>query len=276
MIKGKSIFIISSILLASATVGTTFAIWSYNTNKPFDGENINPTVITTSNYETVSLSWGEKGTMQISELVPGKEQGPYHISLLATTSDSSKFIGSLSVSLVNSSTNEHKVIDYLNVAAYTSTYKTNKLLEIAPSDDKKEVNVNIEVSSATPKDIYFYFSLDDEATPYLGEITDELDVVVDWNISEDIDVLETNTIYYKNVDNWEHVYAYAFNSKGSVNKIWPGKEMSYDSSSEYFSIEIEEDMQFVIFNNGGSLKTDTLTIDPLNPYFNGTTWVAHP
>lgn len=88
------------------------------------------------------------------------------------------------------------------------------------------------------------------------------------------------TFYYKNINHWTTVYAYAWNDGGN-NGAWPGTKMTeVEGQDGWYSITVPETMTKIIFNGGnGKPQTADLTIDKDNTYYNGYTWkndfIAH-
>lgn len=54
---------------------------------------------------------------------------------------------------------------------------------------------------------------------------------------------------------------------------WPGIQMSKDGDA--FGTKIPADAKYIIFSNGGSLKTDDLTLSGLNKLYNNGTWTNY-
>jgi len=68
------------------------------------------------------------------------------------------------------------------------------------------------------------------------------------------------TIYFKNSDNWDQVYAYVYGS--GINDLigkWPGSQMIFDTESSYYKYFIDTDKDLsegnVIFNNNNGRQT---------------------
>lgn len=91
-----------------------------------------------------------------------------------------------------------------------------------------------------------------------------------WTSSFDGEVIvEIYTIYYKNVDNWDKVYAYGWGG-AAVTAGWPGNEMTAVADhAGWFSLDFKGGVPAnIIFNNNSGSKTDDLTVDPENLYYN--------
>ncbi len=54
---------------------------------------------------------------------------------------------------------------------------------------------------------------------------------------------------------------------------WPGIQMSKDGDA--FGTKIPADAKYIIFSNGGSLKTDDLTLSGLNKLYNNGSWSTY-
>ena len=270
MKKGTLIIVSSAILLSATIVGTSLAVWATN---PIGGVNpiITPSHIDESDVDTVVLSWGDKGLLDIENLMPGEIRGPFKVGLIADTSNGSSFSSVLTVTLTSNTSNEYKLIDYLSVGVYDDNIRTTELISITPSDVSKSKTYTLQLDDSTPTDVYFFVSLSDEALPYIDEITDEVTLTVDLSKDSGVPVVDTNRIYFHNVDNWSNVYAYAWNENGKTTSAWPGVKMGA-ISSDIFSIELEEDFTYIVFSDGDSNKTETLTIDLTKPYYDDGEW----
>jgi alpha-amylase len=70
----------------------------------------------------------------------------------------------------------------------------------------------------------------------------------------------SSTVKFTNNKNWSPVYAYFFNSKGTVGKAWPGTKMTSMGRNEYnepvFKVTIPSGATHVIFTNGSKQTVD--------------------
>ncbi len=82
-----------------------------------------------------------------------------------------------------------------------------------------------------------------------------------------------NNIFYQNTNNWNKVYAYYWSDDNTKMTTWPGIQMSKDGDA--FGTKIPADAKYIIFSNGGSLKTDDLTLSGLNKLYNNGTWTNY-
>ncbi len=84
----------------------------------------------------------------------------------------------------------------------------------------------------------------------------------------------TVTLYYFNIYSWDSVYAYVWDSTGNYNKAYPGETMTAVNGQDgWYSIEVSNGYANVLFNsNDDSKKTDNLTVDGSNLYFDGYQW----
>lgn len=89
---------------------------------------------------------------------------------------------------------------------------------------------------------------------------------------------ENVTLYFHNDDEWETVYAYAWNgdpADGSLEEFlgkWCGTEMEpVQDHDGWFSIQVSVNAQIILFCNGidgeGSAQTDDLLISARTPYY---------
>lgn len=90
-----------------------------------------------------------------------------------------------------------------------------------------------------------------------------------WTFSFDGEVIvEIYTVYYKNVNNWETVNAYAWGG-AAVTAGWPGDRMTAVAEHDgWYSVEFKGGLPANIIFNNGSQKTGDLTIDSDNLYYN--------
>ena len=90
--------------------------------------------------------------------------------------------------------------------------------------------------------------------------------------SEDIPLVEYQTIYFYNKDNWQNIYAYAFKGTGDEAELylgtWPGSVMLYvDEKPGWFGIKVNKDATTIIFNDSTGNQTEDLTIDSTKLYY---------
>lgn len=78
------------------------------------------------------------------------------------------------------------------------------------------------------------------------------------------------TVYYKNTNNWSTVNAYYWSDSNKSMMSWPGTVMNNEGDGVY-SIEVPEDAQYIIFNNG-SEQTDDLTLQGADKIYNNGSW----
>ena len=277
--KGKSVFLLGSVIAAGLLVGGTFAAWAVTDNaNPFSVQ-ITPGTLDVGSDKSVTLDWGTKGLVNIENLAMGEEKGPYEVGLVATTSDASAFTGSLSVAMETTATGTDKLIDYLHVRVYDDAAKTNAaLLEVPDGSANYTVAQDIEVTSGVEKKVYFFISLDAGLSPVLYNAikSDVVTLTIDWNKGSAIQVVESYTYYFNNTASWTDVYAYAWKeADGSMNAAWPGVKMN-QAKGNIYSLAIGAEFDKVIFNDGGSNQTEDLALDHTHPYRNGDAWEAAP
>ena len=87
----------------------------------------------------------------------------------------------------------------------------------------------------------------------------------------------TFTVYYNNPDNWDQVYAYAWEEGNGEYVSWPGEPMTEPvEGSQWYSYEIPDNFNRVIFNNGDEgEQTDDLERNE-DGWFDGEEWSDEP
>ncbi len=75
----------------------------------------------------------------------------------------------------------------------------------------------------------------------------------------------TITLYFTNSQNWESVYAYAWDANGTyLVGAWPGSTMTWVETNDYgqnvYSITLPTTAQNIIFNNGSGTQTVDLSV----------------
>ena len=278
--KGKKVFLISSILAAIGLVGGTFAAWAVTDNADPFSVKITPGTIDIEGDKSVTLDWGTKGLVDIENLQVNEEKGPYEVGLKATTSDASSFKGNLSVTLNTEENGATKLIDYLTVKVYDDAAKTNAALITVPEGaGDYSANADITVTSGTEKKVYFFVTLSVKASEVYETIKDQIvTMTVDWNKAADTPVVTAKTFYFtKPAQGWADAYAYAW--RASDNKAalaWPGIKMTQEQGNIY-SVAIPNYCDMIIFNDGNGNQTDDLQL-PTNSYvwYNNNAWEAAP
>ena len=85
----------------------------------------------------------------------------------------------------------------------------------------------------------------------------------------------SSTVKFTNNMNWSPVYAYFFNSKGTVGKAWPGTKMTSMGRNEYnepvFKVTIPSGATSVIFTNGSKQTVDIKLNGAEGYYLTGST-----
>ena len=87
------------------------------------------------------------------------------------------------------------------------------------------------------------------------------------------DPVEGN-IFYQNTNNWSEVYAYYWSDSDTKMTTWPGEKMT-GSDSGVYGIEVPEDAEYIIFNNGNGTQTGDLTIEGFNMIYNNGSWAKY-
>ncbi len=87
------------------------------------------------------------------------------------------------------------------------------------------------------------------------------------SISENyvINELESYTLYYRNTSNWNDVYVYLFNRNTNQplpGWSWPGRTMSREQASQWYSYEVTEASAIgIVFTSGNGSQSDDLSRD---------------
>ena len=93
-----------------------------------------------------------------------------------------------------------------------------------------------------------------------------------WSVySEKEDPIPEGNMFYKNTQNWNDVYAYYWSDSNEAMTTWPGVQMT-DAGNGVYAIEISEEADYIIFNNGNGSQTDDLTLEGLNKMYNNGSW----
>ncbi|MDE6009394.1 MAG: starch-binding protein [Muribaculaceae bacterium] len=71
---------------------------------------------------------------------------------------------------------------------------------------------------------------------------------------------DTYTIYYTNPNGWSDVYVYSFNGGTEYNGGWPGKKMTWDSSVNKYTAEVNKNASTIIFNNNNDKQTANIEL----------------
>jgi len=283
--KGKTVFLIASLLGGLGLVGGTFAAWAVTDNADPFHVNITPGTLDVGSDKAVTLDWGNKGLVNIENLEMGQRKGPYEVGLVATTSDNSAFTGRLTVSLATTASGETKLIDYLTVTVYEAAAGTGVAwLTVPDGEQNYTIGKDLQVNSGSEKKVYFFVELASGIDPqvYNAIKSDVVTLTVDWGKGSAIDEITASTYYFNNTSSWGSVYAYAWKEEdGSMNAAYPGVAMKQEKGHIY-SIAIPSQFDKVIFNNGYSgygNQTDTLTLPEVGddtPYYNGSAWATKP
>ena len=314
----KSLFLIGSILGAAALIGGTFAAWAVTDKADPFSVNITPGTLDVGVNQAVTLEWGTKGLVNIENLEMGVEKGPYILGLKATYTGTETFTGNLSAALSTTATEDDKLLNHLTVNVYEGEdkYKRNDQNEIVKDNQNnnvvqtpllsiatgagtqeapipKSVNKDIQVNSGEEYKVCFYITLDSGLNPitYNALRQQTVTMTVDWNKGSTIQVVTSQSIFFKNTSSWANVKAYAWDSTtGKSSGTWPGLEMKSEKDNIY-SIAIESEFDKVIFtgtvteDNVQVLKQtadlDLPDIDDIGkesyaPYWNGSAWVGAP
>lgn len=94
---------------------------------------------------------------------------------------------------------------------------------------------------------------------------------------ENVEELQTDTIYFVNMQYWNSVYVYAWNEEiGSVNAAWPGvaaanANYQVNGYDVYYFVANQGQYTHCIFNNSNA-QTDNLQWTAGKYYYNGSWW----
>ncbi len=87
-----------------------------------------------------------------------------------------------------------------------------------------------------------------------------------------IELTEVFTVYYNNPEEWDDVYAYAWEDDGDHYIDWPGELMNEpEEGSDWYSYNIPTNFDMVIFNNDDGEQTDDLERNT-DGWFDGEQW----
>ena len=81
-------------------------------------------------------------------------------------------------------------------------------------------------------------------------------------------------IYYNNASNWNKVHAYYWSDSNEAMTTWPGVEMSNAGGSDY-AVEIPDNAEYIIFNDGNTTKTDDLTLEGFDKIYKDGSWSVY-
>ena len=84
-------------------------------------------------------------------------------------------------------------------------------------------------------------------------------------------VVDAGTVYFKNTSNWNEVYAYYWSESNTKMTTWPGVKMTSVGNNTY-SVKVPKGTSYIIFSNGGDLKTNDLTLPGVNKIYNNGSW----
>ena len=81
-------------------------------------------------------------------------------------------------------------------------------------------------------------------------------------------------IFYQNSNNWSDVYAYYWSDSNTQLTTWPGVKMKSVGNGVY-AIEVPEEAEYVIFNNGNGSQTGDLTLEGMYKIYNNGSWLIY-
>ena len=72
------------------------------------------------------------------------------------------------------------------------------------------------------------------------------------------------TIYFKQIYDWDNVYAYYWSDSDKQMVSWPGTKMSFtktgDDNKTIYQLDIPSNARYIIFNDGGGTQTGDITV----------------
>ena len=81
-------------------------------------------------------------------------------------------------------------------------------------------------------------------------------------------------IFYQTSNNWSDVYAYYWSDSNTQLTTWPGVQMKSVGNGVY-AIEVPEEAEYVIFNNGNGSQTGDLTLEGMYKIYNNGSWLIY-
>jgi len=247
--KGKKSLILASIFAAVGLVGATVATWAVTDNANPFGFKISPGQIQDeTGIELVTLSVGERTTVNVSGLAAGQLRNAGTAVLVAETSAQTTYHGKLELSFddqtAGKSEGDAKLLNYLKVHVYKGEVAAtggvvnpealvpgNLVGTLVGSSYTAAQDFSVEVAydSGTKKQqqlVTFVVELLSSAQEKITEIqSDVVYLKADWKNGE-TDVTDATTIYYKHTPgSGNRVFCYAWGN-GKQNAGFPGLEMT--------------------------------------------------
>ena len=165
-------------------------------------------------------------------------------------------------------------IEVVKVLAGISASYSGGEVDVNGTLDSSKVTVNYVYSDETTEKIndstLYTIGTYDFSTE--GSKTIEITLNADNAMSANITVVvnDVETIYFKTENNsWTDVKAYLWvsdDSESELNSTWPGVAMTDSDSDGWYELEIDVEIDRVIFNNGTKQTTD-LVVDASKPYY---------
>ena len=280
--KKKTIFLLGSILMATALVGGTFAAgtqWAISDNAAQFGVDITPGTIAIGETKSVTLEWGQKGLVDIEGLGIGDVKGPYAVGLKATTSDNTDFTGALQATISTTATGTTKLISHIKVEVYDNNEKSGTAL-MTLDGTHLDVSQDIEVNSGSVKNVYFYITLLESVREVFTTVKEQVvRLTVDWKKGSSVTEAQGRDIFFNNVSNWTNVYVYGWDADGNITGAWTDIKMTQVNDTSVYTAKLENAYTNIIFHNGGTgtgNQTENLTLaanETTNTYYNNGSWV---
>lgn len=305
--KGKKSLILASIFAGIGLVGATFATWAVTDNASPFGFKISPGQIQDdTGIELVTLSVGERTTVNVSGLAAGQYRNAGTAVLKADTSKNSTYTGKLELSFDDQTKGkaegDAKLLTYLKVHVYkgevTAAAGVVNPDNLVPANlvgtlvgngytAAQDFPIEIAYDNVGEKQeqlVTFVVELLSTAQEKISEIqSDVVYLKADWKNGE-TDVTDATPIYYKHTPGTGNkVYCYAWGN-GSQNAEFPGLEMTkYQDGMYLYSLKSTyTKVIFVDIDGDGNEVTDTKTADidvteaarTTTPVYDNGTWKA--
>ena len=132
-----------------------------------------------------------------------------------------------------------------------------------------DMNGTINVKDATA--VQYYIAEIDYSGSYCGTYVGGEQPTTEPVTEPTTTPVSSNYIYYRNTNSWTKVYAYYWSTSNTSMTVWPGVEMT-KVEDDVYRIEVPEDAQYIIFNNGSGTQTGDITLQGMNKIYSNGTW----
>ncbi len=254
----KKIFLLASVAMGVALVGTTFAKWAVTDNAdPFSIKVSTGEVSSDATTEYVTLSWGSSQKMgNVSNLAMNSLRRVGVLDLRADTESENTPDGTLSYVL----SGDKALKDVLEVHVYQGDVEEANLgsaTEVTGFvSGSKVLQVNAKQANLYTVAVKLASSIND-AAKYAALKDKVVDIEFDW--AKGTDVLEAHTIYVTGFSGTPKMYAW---NDSEINANWPGVDMTPVAGADgYYTAELAIKYTKVIFSyNGDEQKSEDITI----------------